>query len=817
MSGRGSFGTLLREHRAAANLTQEELAERSGISVQAIGALERGDRRSPRPSTVEFLAQALKLDASRREAFVSAARGQPARAMPSRQLLSPASEPLTSLIGREAELASALRLLEPGGTRLLTLAGPPGVGKTRLGQAVAVAARDRFPDGAVFVSLASLSDPDLVGPAIKQSLGVRSPGRGALVEVLSRQLRTRHLLLFLDNFEHLLPAAPLLTHLLGACPRLHLLVTSRAVLRIRGEQVLLVPPLPVPAPGGPAAARVVMRVPSVALFVERARARMPELVVTPADSRAIADLCRRLDGLPLAIELAAGWSGVLAPPALVERLTHRLPMLEKGVRDAPARQQTMRRALHWSYDLLDPDEQAMFLQLSVFAGGASLEAIGRVCRGAEVGPADSLDLVAGLVDKHLLLRDACRSEPRVSMLQVIREYASERLQAAGQAEATSRAHFDYFAGLVRAVEPELQGPNQAACLNRLEREHDNIRVALQWAEAAGELREGLEMASRLWRFWDAHGHAHEGRRWLDRLLAAAGGLTPDLRAPALAAAGHMALRSGEYADAVARYEESRRLYGALGDRHGSAGVLNGLATIALRQGHVEQGVTLFEQSLAIFREAGDQGRIATMLDNLALAVKQQGHYDRAVALHTESLSIRRSIDDRLGITMTLNNLSEIAFLQGQHHRADEWLAESITLCRQLGAVRWLSFALGLAGRIACVRGDTADAAVKLHESLDLAREIMDPLNMADTLESLAMLACHEGRMERAARLLGAAGGVRDAIAIPQPVTSRMVCEPIETAIRRAIGEEGLRAQWVAGHDMSPEQALAELETRPGQA
>jgi tetratricopeptide (TPR) repeat protein len=399
-------------------------------------------------------------------------------------------------------------------------------------------------------------------------------------------------------------------------------------------------------------------------------------------------------------------------------------------------------------------------------------------------------------------------------LPCIREYASERLLEVGQAEEAARAHFDYIARLVRMAEPELEGSDQAASLDRLEQEHDNIRAALQWVGAAGEFRAGLEMATQLWRFWDAHGHSHDGRMWLDRLLASAGELAPALRARALAAAGHMVLRSGEYADAVARYEESRRLYDDLGDRRGAAGVLNGLGTIALRQGEVERGAILFEQSLATFREAGDQGRIATMLDNLALAVKQQGQYDRAVALHTESLSIRRSIDDRLGITMTLNNLSEIAFLQDQHHLADEWLAESIALCRQLGAVRWLSFALGLAGRIACARGDTADAATKLHESLDLAREIMDPLNMADTLESLAMLACHEGRMERGARLLGAAGAVRDAIAIPQPVTSRMVCEPVVAAIRRAIGEDGFRAQWTAGHGMSPEQALAEDAGRP---
>jgi non-specific serine/threonine protein kinase len=801
-----SFGAILRRYRGTRGLTQEELAERAGLHVQAISKLERDVRQSPRGTTVEFLARALSLDPAERRTFETAARGRPVPAVAAGRSAGSTPEPLTPLIGRKTELARAARFLTRDGTRLLTLTGPPGVGKTRLAQAVAATVHDRFRDGTAFVSLAALADPVLVPSAIVQSLGLRPPARRPLVEMLAGQLRTRDLLLILDNFEHVLPAAPLLADLLGACPALRVLVTSRATLRIRGEQVLQVAPLAVPAPGRPATATLA-RLPSVALFVEEARARQPDFAMSAADWPAVAELCRRVDGLPLAIELAAGWTAVLDPPALVERLTQRLPMLEKGRRDAPRRQQTMRDALHWSYGLLDPDEQEMFLQLSVFAGGACLEALRGVRKvPAGTGP-DALDLVERLIDKHLLLADPPTGHVRVSMLQVVREYARELLRKGGHEEAASRAHFEYFAELVRVAEPGLQSPDQAVYLDQLEREHDNIRVALRWAATAGELGAALDMAARLWRYWDARGHAHEGRLWLDDLLASASGLAPDLRARALTAAGHMALRSGAYADAVARYDEGRLVYDDIGDRPGRAGVLNGLATIALRQGHVERGVTLFEESLAIYREAGDQGRLATTLDNLALAVKQQGQFDRAVVLHTESLGIRRSIDDRLGITMTLNNLSEIAFLQRQYDQAEEWLGESIALCRQLGAVRWLGFALGLAGRIACVLGDTEDAALKLDESLKLAQEIMDPLNMADTLESLAMLACRQGRMERGARLLGAAGGVRDEIGIPQPVTSRTVCEPIAAAITSAVGETVFHARWAEGHTMSPEQAL----------
>jgi predicted ATPase/DNA-binding XRE family transcriptional regulator len=806
-SGTGeSFGAVLRRFRGARGLTQEELAERAGLHVQAISKLEREVHRTPRWTTVELLAGALSLAGSERRTFETAARDLRAPALEPGQLMESASEPLTSLIGRAAELARALRFLAQDGTRLLTLAGPPGVGKTRIAQAVAAATRDRFRHGAVFVSLAPLSDPDLVGFAIRQALGLRTQGREPLVELLASHLRARHLLLVLDNFEHVLPAAPLLTDLLGACPDLHVLVTSRATLRIRGEQVLPVPPLAVPASGRTEAGSS-WRVPSVALFVERARARQPDLILTAADWPPVAELCRRLDGLPLAIELAAGWIGVLDPPALVGRLAQRLPMLEKGLRDAPRRQQTMRDALQWSYDLLDPDEQAIFRQLSVFAGGASLEAITAVCPETSALPPGPMDLIERLVDNNLIVHDASRGEFRVTMLQVTREYARELLRSAGQVETMARAHFEHFARLVRVAEPELHGADQAACLDRLELEHDNIRAALQFAKTEGTFGSGLDMAARLWRFWDAHGHAHEGRMWLDSLLESASGLEPDLRARALMAAGHMALRSGAYGEAVARYEESRRLYDELGDRTGRASVLNGLATIALRQGEIGRGVTLFEESLAISRETGDQGRVATMLDNLALAVKQQRQYDRAIALHAESLGIRRSIDDGLGITMTLNNLSEIAFLQSRYDQAEEWLAESIALCRQLGAVRWLSFALGLAGRIACVRGDTAGAVVKLRESLDLAGEIMDPLNIADTLESLAMLSCREGQMKRGALMLGAADGVRDGMGIPQPVTSQAVRAPIVVAIRSAIGEDDFRAQLAVGHSMSPEQAL----------
>jgi predicted ATPase/transcriptional regulator with XRE-family HTH domain len=720
--------------------------------------------------------------------------------------------PPTALIGRESELAAAYRLITGASTRLLTLTGPPGVGKTRLALAVAAAARETVPDSAVFVSLASLPGPGLVGSAIRQALGLRVPGSADEMEVLTRHLSRLRILLVLDNFEHVLPAAALLAELLGACPDLRLLVTSRASLRVRGERVLPVPPLNVPG-RRPVAPDLVANVAAVALFVERAQARLPAFAITAVNAAAVAEVCRQLDGLPLALELAAAWSDVLDPASLAVRLAHRLPMLESGPLDVPHRQRTMRRTLRWSYDLLDAAEQTVFRRQSVFAGGASLDAIEAMCRDA-AGAGGVLPALAGLVDKHLVVREAGGAEPRFSMLGVMREYADELLASAGEKAAVSRAHFDHFASLVETAEPELLGRDQASWMSRLEREHDNIRAALQWSQAGDEGDAGLLMATRLWRFWDAHGHSHEGRTWLDELLSSVQGPTPQRRAMALCASGHMALRSGQYAHAVARYGESLRLFERAGDRSGQANVLNGLATIAMRQGHVERAVTLFEDCLAIHRAVDNRRAAGTVLDNLALAVKQQGEYGRAMELHQEALIIRRSAGDQLGVVMTLNNLSEVAFLRGEYERADEWLAESIPLCRALGAVRWLSFALTLSGRIASMRGDAVEADARLRESLLLDREIGDPLNTADTMESLAMLACRQERMERAARLLGAAAGVRDSMGIPQPATSRAACETVVAATCRALGPDGFRAAFDAGRRMSPEAAAGEAGSKP---
>jgi predicted ATPase len=723
--------------------------------------------------------------------------------------------PLTQLIGRETELATTERLLVDGDVRLLTLTGPPGVGKTRLGLAVAASIQGRFPDGAAFVGLAPLHDSGLVGSAILQALRLRVQGGGSETDALVRHLRPRRMLLVLDNFEHVLPAGALLAELLTMCPDLCLLVTSRSSLRVRGERVLPVPPLHVPDRERSEAPRLVARVPSVALFVERAQSRRPEFALTSDNATAVAELCRQVDGLPLALELAAAWIDVLDPAELVSRLERRLPMLESGPVDVPERQRTMRRTLRWSYDLLDRGERTVFRRLSVFAGGAPLDAVRAVCQGV-AGPCDDpLPALAGLIDKHLVAREQDTGEPRFAMLEVVRQYADELLADAGERETTGRAHLLHFVGLAETAESALQGRDQATWMARLEREHDNVRAALEWAQAAGEVSEGLQLATRLWRFWDAHGHSHEGLARLDGLLAASAGATPVLRARALCAAGHMALRSGQYTRAVPCYEESLRLCGETGDRSGSAAVVNGLATIALRQGHVDRAVALFEESLAIHRALDNRWAVATVLDNLALSVKQRGDYGQAITLHEESLRTRRSVGDGLGVAMTLNNMSEVAYLQGDYERAEELLAESISLCREHGAVRWLSFALSLSGRIACMRGDSEEADAKLRESLRLDTDIGDPLNTADTLESLAMLACRQRRLRRAARLLGAAAAVRDAMGIPQPATSQAACEPVVTVIRGALGDGGFRIEHAAGHGMSPEAAVADVTGRDG--
>lgn len=529
--GREPLGRLLWRYRQIAGLTQEALAERSGVSERAIRGLERGDGRRARPSTIRLLADALHLTPPERAAFQAAAlRGRvPAGAV--RPYLDTALPVVpTELVGRDREVADVLALLRRPATRLVTLTGPAGVGKTRLGIRVASDLRDEADDGVLYVPLSPLSEPVLVMMAIAHALGLQEDGARPLIELVTAALRDLRLLLVLDTFEHLLDAAPTIADLLGMCPSVRLLVTSRAPLRLRGEIVYQVPPLALPDSSGGDSVASLATVPAVALFLQRAADALPDFALTTENAAAVAAICARLDGLPLALELAAPRLKLLPPRALLAQLERSLPLLTGGARDLPDRQRTMRDAVAWSYNLLRPVEQAVFRRLCVFAAGLSLEAADAAMLAPHPLPVSGLEGLASLVDNSLARRyEGAGGRPRFAILQVLRDYGLERLVEAGEEAALRRAHADYFAGWSERVATGLLESDGAWRVALLEEEHDNLRMALYWSIERGDVEIALRLGAALWPFWRACSYLDEGHYWLGRVLARGATGSPSLR------------------------------------------------------------------------------------------------------------------------------------------------------------------------------------------------------------------------------------------------------------------------------------------------
>ncbi len=842
------FGALLRRYRRAAALSQEALAERAGLTAQGISALERGLRRAPYRETVRLLAEALGLSREERaslDAAVTRRRGPSlhAAAHPDAQqrydLLPAAPNPL---IGREHDEAAAVHLLTHDETRLLTLTGPGGVGKTRLAMQVAEGLHDRYADGVVFVSLASLNDPDLVIAAVARALGVPARGESSLLEIVSTHLRDRRMLLVLDNFEHVVEASPVVHTLLAACRRLTVLITSRAPLHIQGEHELAVPPLATPdaAPLPPAAD--LARYASVTLFVSRARAAQPSFALTEANAAAIVAICRRLDGLPLAIELAAARVKLLPPPALLARLdgdpnATPLRLLTGGARDAPARQQTLRNTIAWSYDLLPAEERRVFQALAVFAGGATLEAAEAVCAAAAddtLGLPNALDVLSSLVDKSLVwvvesagdVAVAVDGGSRMIMLRTIREYGLERLEESGEWEAIGARHAAYYLALAEQAAPGLTGPEQTAWLARLGREEDNLRAALDWASwSEGRDGEtvlngngpeiGLRLGSALWRFWHTRGQVSEGRAWLEKLLALSrqvGDDAPSLapRARALDAASALATEQGDHQRAATLLEESLRLYRRLGDRRGAATATNILGSVALRQGDYRRATALYEECLAARRDLDDPRGTAVALNNLGIVARYEGDHQRAASLYEESLAIKRTMGDPHSVALSLNNLGEVALDRGDDERAAVLFAESLALFEEQEG-RWgIALLLTNLGNLARRQGYYEQATTQYKRSLTLYREMDNRVDVGECLEGLASVAGAQGQSRRAAQLFGASAALRAATGTSVPPVDRAAIDAAIGRARAAMGDESFAQAWAAGEAMPLERVIAQI-------
>ncbi len=675
--------------------------------------------------------------------------------------------PSTPLVDREEEVDNLCRSLLRPEVRLLTLTGAPGIGKTRVAIAAAARLLDTFEHGLLFVDLSSVRDPARVLPAVAQALQLKGRGRRPLAEVIVHALRGKAALVVFDNCEQVIAAAPQVGSLLARCPHLKFLVTSRARLHLSWEHELSLSPLKLPDPEFLPPVDVLAVCPAVALFVERARAVKPDFALTTQNARTVASICHRLDGLPLALELAAARIKLLPPQAMLERLHPRLALLAGGGQDLPRRHQTVRSAIEWSYDLLEANSQIVFRRLSVFSG-CTLEAAEAVCARDREDSANLLDALASLIDNSLLRQEThLDGEARFSMLETIREYGLERLAASGEEETIRAHHGRYYAKLAEAAERELRGREQGAWLERLERENDNLRAALRWALGAGDTETGLQMAAGLAAFWERHGYSAEGRAWLDVLLSASGETAPGVRAKALNVAGNLARVEGDYTAAVKWHREALSLRRTMDDRRG----------------------------------------IAASVNNLGVDAKDQGDYATARTFFEESLSIKRELDEPRGVALTLSNLALTAKALGDHASAGAFLEESLKTFRELGDKWGVALALNNLGTLALLRGDI-DRATALHRSsLALRRELNDKWGIAECLEGLARVGAKLGETEDAAKLSGAADVLREILGFPLPPDERADYERHLSALRSHLSDQAFADAWEAGRLLSPEEAI----------
>ncbi|MBI3659152.1 tetratricopeptide repeat protein [Candidatus Acetothermia bacterium] len=768
---------------------------------------------------------------------------------------------LTSFIGRGREMGEIRRLITDVEAhhaaplqRLVTLTGVGGCGKTRLGLQIASHLLKEYADGVWWVELASLTDPNLVVQAIASALGVKEQAGRQLLATVADYLHAKQVLLVLDNCEHLIEAcAKVVQELLKACPKLQMLVTSREPLGILGETVWQVPPLSVPdTPSLPSVGAelvsALQKYESVSLFVERARANESKFRLSEENAQAIAQVCSQLDGIPLAIELAAARVRALSVEQIAARLDDRFHLLTGGNRAALPRHQTLQATMDWSYQLLSEKEQALLRRLSVFAGGWTLEAAEAVCADELIQSQEVLKLLMHLVDKSLVLVEKRGEALRYKLLETVRQYGAEKLKEAGETECMQSRHLDFYLKLAEEAEPELTGPKQKEYLDLLEQEHDNLRVTIAWAQEGEQLKKGLRLAGALGRFWLVRGYWMEGQKMLSQVLEREVILSIELKAKAYEWAGILMYEQGGYEIAKQLLNQSLDMHQKMGEQSDIAHILNSLGMIAHRQGDYIVAHNFYGQSLAIMQKLGDKRGIAQSLVNLGNVVELQGDYTTAkklyqqglaicqelgfkrgisaslnnlgniadeqndyVAAHSfyeQSLVIKREIGEKNGIAISLNNLGVVAEKQRDYAMAQSFYEHSLLIRRELGDKRGIALSLHNLGVVARKQSKHKSAQSLLKQGLVIRREIGDKYNSIISLENLAQLACTQKQTEWAVQLFGAAEALREALGSPLSAADRAEYDLVIASLHTTLGDETFAKAWAEGRAMTLDQAIA---------
>jgi predicted ATPase/transcriptional regulator with XRE-family HTH domain len=805
--GHVTFGSLVREHRLAANLTQEALAERSGVSPRTIQEVESGSVH-PRRGTAQSLIQALNLLVPDQQELERLAMLTPRRrattasphAVGSSGTITPIRDseemgdeagagrprvtlarsasitvpsPISRLIGRENDLAAIRELFAADRQRLVTLTGVGGSGKTRLAIQAATDLERDFVDGVWWVELAPVSSAGLVPRIVAGSIGLPEVLHGSVFDTMIGALQHKRLLLVLDNCEHLIEAcAELANRLLTACPDLSVLATSREPLQIPGERRWQVRALAVPAIGDAASPEVLVKAASVGLFVERAQSIDDTFALTTSNALAVAQVCARLDGIPLAIELAASRIGVLSAGQIAERLGDDFRVLSRRMRGGPTRQQTMEAALAWSYDLLTPSEQTAFRSLSTFAGGFDLEAAGHVCGGQS----DVLDVLGSLVDKSLVVTERTQRGHRYRLLEPVRQYAALALVTGGESELARTRHAAYYAALAERAEPLLHGPEQVAWLDRLEREQDNLRAALAWTGEHGTVDARLQLAIALSRYWASRGYLVEGRRWLQAVLAASedGGASPVLRMRALLKTGLMAKWQGDLDAGRRLLAEAVTAARDLGERRDEAEALNWLSTVHSQMDDFEVGLRLGEESRRLGHEIGDEEILAYATTTLGVALRYAGENARAVGLLEDGLDRFRVLGDQRYGAMAMTELGLALLAAGDHDRAEPLIRQCLHECRVIGEQRYVIYGL---------------------------------LGLVEVYQQ-------KGELHHAARLLRVADVQRESIGMQFTRFNRSTAQRLFDSLRQQLTPAELDAAYASGDTTSLDQVLAEIDATP---